>query len=228
MDYYLKLVTAPALEPLTLEQIKDHLRLDSTDQDLMLGSLIKAARRWTEHFLSRCLIEQTWDLLFTNGFPAFTGWDTGLPAQYVTFGRTGLPFVHCLNEIRIPRAPLKATGGIVSVKYLDATGAQITLVAGTDYVVGARSEPAIIAPAYGKSWPATRNYLDATGNYPAEVRFIAGYGAAGSAVPENFRQAMLLLVGHWFENREEVSGSSLASIPKGVEALLWQDRFIPR
>ena len=50
------------------------------------------------------------------------------------------------------------------------------------------------------------------------VSFTAGYGAA-TAVPTAIKQAMLLLVGHWFANREAVSTITTA-LPLAVEALL--------
>jgi uncharacterized phiE125 gp8 family phage protein len=215
-NYRLQLVTAPTAEPLLVSgdaklDVTTHLRLDAPDglETAYLNNLIKAARFWAENFTSRLFIEQTWDLLLPHGFPC--------SANYILTS----------NEIRIPRAPLKAAGGIVSVKYLDVNGTQQTLIAGTDYVVAARGETAVVLPAYGKSWPAVRIAIDSSGNYPVEVRFIAGYGTDGTAVPENFRQAMLLLIAHWFENREEVSEGRLATVPMAAEALLAQDRFSP-
>jgi len=225
LRYDLKLVTPPALEPLLVGgdvklDVKFHLSLEglTTIQTAYLNNLIKAARIWAENFTSRCFIEQTWDLLLPGGFP---------PYRHCIDIVDGFGYQATDGGIRIPRVPLKATGGITHVKYLDTAGVQQTLTAGTDYVVAARSEPAIITPPYGKSWPSTRDWIDASGNYPVEVRFIAGYGTAGTSVPENFRQAMLLLIGHWYENREEVSEAALAQIPLAAEALLAQDRFSP-
>ena len=59
----LSLVTAPPVEPITTQDIKDHLRID-TDVDLEaeeLKSYISAARRWCEIFQNRAFITQTWD-----------------------------------------------------------------------------------------------------------------------------------------------------------------------
>jgi uncharacterized phiE125 gp8 family phage protein len=215
-DFELKEVTAPAVEPLLVGgdaklDVTAHLRLDAPDglETAYLNNLIKAARRWAENATGRFFIEQTWDLLLPHGFPC--------SANYVLSS----------NEIRIPRAPLKASGGIVSVKYLDVNGTQQTLTAGTDYASAARGDVGVVLPAYGKFWPAVRVWIDASGNYPVEVRFIAGYGTDGTAVPEHFRQAMLLLIAHWYENREEVSEGRLATVPMAAEALLSQDRFSP-
>ncbi|MCW5861278.1 MAG: head-tail connector protein, partial [Caldilineales bacterium] len=43
------------------------------------------------------------------------------------------------------------------------------------------------------------------------IRFEAGYGAA-SAVPTRYKQALKLLVGHWYENREAILATG--AIPK--------------
>ncbi|MEQ1901865.1 MAG: head-tail connector protein [Devosia sp.] len=52
------------------------------------------------------------------------------------------------------------------------------------------------------------------------VEFTAGYGAA-AAVPANAKMAMLLLVAHWFENREAVNiGNITSTLPFAVDALL--------
>ena len=54
----------------------------------------------------------------------------------------------------------------------------------------------------------------------ATVRFICGYGAAG-AVPQAIKQAMLLLIGHYFNNREQtITGVMATEIPQGADALL--------
>lgn len=193
--------------------VTQHLRVDPADatEAAYIGALIGAARRYAENVTGRFFIDQTWDLLI----PPACG---GLSMEWRNFLLTP-------DEIRIPRAPVKSSGGIVSVKYLDTAGVQRTMTAGTDYVAAIRGDMAAVAPAYGKSWPSMRWWIDENGNYPVEVRFMAGYGAEGTAVPEHFRQAMLLLVGHWFENREEVAEGTLTRIPAAAEDLLLQDRF---
>ena len=54
------LITAPALEPVTLADAKAHLRLDSGDDDALLTAAIAAARVHVEALTRRCLIEQGW------------------------------------------------------------------------------------------------------------------------------------------------------------------------
>ncbi len=55
------------------------------------------------------------------------------------------------------------------------------------------------------------------------VTYDAGYSASGDvwAAPEDIKQAVLLLVGHWFENREGVTIAHIATeLPLAVAALI--------
>jgi uncharacterized phage protein (predicted DNA packaging) len=51
-------------------------------------------------------------------------------------------------------------------------------------------------------------------------------GAEPPVVPQKWKQAMLLLIGHWYEHRESVNAGGLTEIPMGVDMLLWQDRNV--
>ncbi|MBQ9388560.1 MAG: phage gp6-like head-tail connector protein [Synergistaceae bacterium] len=46
-------------------------------------------------------------------------------------------------------------------------------------------------------------------------------------VKQTYKQAILLLVGHWYTNRENTTASNLKDIPLGVKDLLWLDRNVP-
>ena len=58
---WLVLVTEPATEPVTLQELKTHMRFDGDDNSY-LNSLITRARQIAEGFLARALITQTWRL----------------------------------------------------------------------------------------------------------------------------------------------------------------------
>ena len=71
----------------------------------------------------------------------------------------------------------------------------------------------------GEAWPSV-TLAAANG---VRVRYVAGYGAAGSNVPQAIRQAILLVIGSLYENREDVlvaQGVSIGVLPFGVVALL--------
>lgn len=64
------LYSAPALEPLSCDEARAHLRVDVHDEDdLTITPLIKAARNYCEKVLDRALITQTWKL-YLDAFPS--------------------------------------------------------------------------------------------------------------------------------------------------------------
>lgn len=113
---------------------------------------------------------------------------------------------------RVIRLPLPPTISIGSVKYVDTAGTQQTLDV-SKYQFDGLSEPGRIVPAWGEVWPDTRDELNAV-----TVEFDAGYGDA-SEVPQSIKQAMLLIVAHGFDDREE------GSVPPAAEKLLLQERM---
>lgn len=122
-------------------------------------------------------------------------------------------------EIRIPHPPLQAVN---SVKYYGADNAEYVLPP-SDYIVDTACEPGRIVLAYDKCWPsATLRPANAVC-----VEFVAGYGGADK-VPQRVKQAMLLLISHWYDTREIAAvGHVTAEVPFTVNALLWQDRVVP-
>jgi uncharacterized phiE125 gp8 family phage protein len=54
-----KVTTEPAIEPVTLDELKLFARIDGSDEDTLLEGFIKSARLLTENYLNKALIEQT-------------------------------------------------------------------------------------------------------------------------------------------------------------------------
>lgn len=175
----LQLVTAPAAEPLTTAEALAHLRIDSSDQDTYVDSLVKAARMYCEEQTGRALIHQTWRL-YLDRFPC-------------AYGSVGPEWDVDRVAIRLPRPPFSS---LTTLKYIASTGTLTTLTVDTDYTVSAYLEPARIVPAYGAFWPTPRLTVDAV-----QATYVAGYGTAGSSVPEPIREAMKLHIALGFEDR---------------------------
>jgi len=66
----LKMITAPAEEPVSLDEVKTYLRIDGTDFDMLLAGLIRAAREYCENFQNRAFVTQTWELTLDD-WPRF-------------------------------------------------------------------------------------------------------------------------------------------------------------
>lgn len=222
----LVIVTQPTVEPITLAEAKSHLRVDSdfTADDSLISGLIVAARQEAEQICRRALIKQTWKLAIDQ-FPApnmnissanWYGPQWGIAPGPLSVvrpdGATGY-------EIYLPNSPLI---DIVSVEYIDQAGVQQTLDPSA-YKVDNISQPARLVPAYGTTWPGTRNEINAV-----IVTYRCGYGETAAAVPQPIKQWMMLRIGALYENRESdviVQRGALESLPF-VDGLLTPYRVL--
>lgn len=113
------------------------------------------------------------------------------------------------NIIRLKNPPLR---DVTSIKYYDLDDAQQTLGA-TLYQEDIVTEPGRVRPVSGQSWPSTYDRMNAV-----EVIYDAGYVNA-AAVPQSIKQGILMLVAHWYENREGVADVIMREIPLAVKSL---------
>jgi uncharacterized phiE125 gp8 family phage protein len=122
------------------------------------------------------------------------------------------------NVVELPRAPLVS---VDDFEYIDSAGTT-TDVGAAVYDVDTDSEPGRIVLAYGQTWPSTTLAI----MNPIQIEYTAGYGAAATAVPEHMRQAIKLLVAHWYENREPVSAGEVArEVPFALKSLIYLYRI---
>lgn len=124
------------------------------------------------------------------------------------------------RTILLPRPPLQS---VESIEYTDADGASQTL-SSDRYRVDTASEPGRVILIYDDEWPDTRNDPDAV-----KIEYTAGYADVAD-VPATRRAAILLLIGHLYENRETVTVGSgpTFQIPMGPEYLLSPERVFAR
>lgn len=118
-------------------------------------------------------------------------------------------------SLEVPHAPLQS---VTYIKYIDGNGTLQTLATSEYAVVDvlSTSGPGRIVPAYGKSWPAVRGLPN-----DVTVRFLAGYGAATSAVPDPIKWAVLLILAELYARRESaLVGAPIVSVPYSAEALM--------
>lgn len=99
-------------------------------------------------------------------------------------------------NIVLPLWPVADDATIV-ITYIDTDGADQTLDSSAY-----RLADGVIAPAYGTSWPSTRNIRSAV-----KVEFTAG--SALSAVPEDLKNAIKKSVLFWIDNLEAGGKSAL-------------------
>lgn len=121
----LNLVSAPTKEPLELQVVKDHLRVEHSLDDDYINTLIKTAREYVEKVTWRGIIDQTWQLIL-NGFPSE-------------------------DYIKLPKGPLRS---VTSVQYLDTDNVLQTFSA-DNYELDQQSPCGRLILKYQKTWPLT-------------------------------------------------------------------------
>src|SRR5262245_51855772 len=184
-------LVAPATTPLSLDEVKAHLRVDGTDQDAVIRHYIEAATSYADGewgYLGRALVTQTWRLTIDT-FPC--------------------------AEIKIPLPPLQS---ITSVSYFDSAGSFQTLVEDTDYFVDDQSEPGWITPM--TSWPTTLDAINSVQiEFVAGYAGTSSPPSLTENIPAAIKQGMLLAITDWMEHRQNVLTETTNGLPFGTKAL---------
>lgn len=107
---------------------------------------------------------------------------------------------------------------VTAVKYYDEAGVLQTDTL-SNYEVFGTSTSTTIAPKSGFSWPSAQSRPDAI-----RIEYEIGYGDAASDVPDTLRHALLMLVAHWYENREQTTSDRMAEVPFGFNELVGIER----
>jgi uncharacterized phiE125 gp8 family phage protein len=180
----LQLITPAAEEPVSLAEAKRHLRVESADDDALIGSLISAARQAAETLTGRQFVTARWKLVL-DSFPGPSL--MGVPA--------GLPFSLPAHAILLPKCPVQS---VFAIRYLDMAGTTQTMPR-ADYTADTACEPARVTPVFGSAWPVSLPQIGAV-----VLVFAAGYGDAAS-VPAGIKSWIKLRVGSLYAHREEVA-----------------------
>jgi uncharacterized phiE125 gp8 family phage protein len=184
-----KISTPPATEPITLAEARAHLNFtadDPTDDDTLIEALIGAARETCEEYRNCAMLEQ----VITHVLPAFPCVD----AVRNPFG-----------EIRLYRPPHIS---VETIQYWDENNETQSLTPATD--TNFNAVLGTISPKVGETWPKTASRPDAV-----TITYKCGHANA-AAVPKRWKQAVLLVVGKWYEQRED----NVKNLPTAAEHLL--------
>lgn len=168
----------PASEPLSVNEVKNHLRidLDCMDDHTYLEALIIVAREVCENVTNQIIGEQNWSMTMDA----------------------------LCYDLEISKVPVIS---ITSFKYKDANNAEQNI---TDVFYDLKSKPARVQL---NDIPTL--YED--GYAKAEIKFKAGM----LEVPAAIKSAMLLIIGHLYENRQDViTGTIATEIPMTSQYLL--------
>lgn len=184
-----------ANDPITLANAKSAKKITSTAEDTTSQRMLDAAIDLVEHGTGKALTQNTYVLRLQS----FSDTD---------FVEGGV--------IKLPWVPLVS---VTQIQYVDTDGATQTL--STDvYEYNIYACPGEIRLKSGQSWPSVNDQFN-----PITITYQAGYNNTGvtDTVPEKLVQAIELIFGEWFVNREDYAGRRL---PKASEVLIQAERVI--
>ena len=190
LQHRIERVTGPTAEPISVAEAKRHLRIEHSDDDLLIQRLIDTAIAMVDvtGVLGKAMITQTWSECY---------------GQYP-------------SEITLSLGPVQS---VSAIKYYDTDNVLQTDTLSNYFVLGT-SGRTTIRPKSGFHWPTTFKRDDAI-----KIEYVIGYGDTFRDVPNTVRHALLMLVAHYYENREnELIGTVSKTLPFGFEALIGSER----
>ena len=185
--------TAATSEPIALSEAKLFLKVDTSDDDALIGTIISSAREYVEIFTGYQLLSATY-------------------TQYLD------KFPNKNTAIELLMNPVSA---VTHVKYYDSDNTLQTWNT-SNYDTDLKGKPARITLANDATF---RTVYDRTN--AVEIKFVAGYAStSATGFPKQLLNAMYLIIGHLYENRQDVIvGSIVTEMRKGADSILRQYRI---
>ena len=170
--------------PMTLGEVKSHLKVTHTSEDALITSLILVVRAQCEQFTGRSILNQTWQLFLDRWSVSSNNlwWDGIRDAPLSVLAGEGdvlklhYPPLLSVTHIKTYDDADVSTTFDAANYFVDLPGNRIVLRSGISPPLGTRTANAI------------------------EVEFKSGYSQS-SAVPQPLEQGMLVLLAHLWENR---------------------------
>ncbi|MGX1196385.1 head-tail connector protein [Parvibaculum sp. MBR-TMA-1.3b-4.2] len=189
----LRLVAPAEAPPVSLDTIKAHLNIVHDDFDALLRGYLVAAVELVEARTTRILAPATFEFRL-DGWPC--------------------------EPISLPAAPVR---NVLTLSYIDEEGAEQSVDAAEwDWereTTGAKVWLSHLwtRPTLGRDHGAVRIGFEAGYDLPDTLESGDDFDLL---LPERAVQAIKLLVGHWYRNREAGSSDTIHEIDHGAEALM--------
>lgn len=175
----LSLISPPLELPISLTKIKQHLRLETNEDDAFLLDLLEAATNCLENTIGQKLVTQVW-------------------RQYTELAPP-------CDVVRLEVYPVQNIDQVISY---DLDGSP-NIVNSSDYVLLKTDDRPFV------------RIRSLTNIAVLELDVRCGFGDEGMATPAALRQALVMLVAHWFEFRGATAATDQPiSLPSGFQALI--------
>ena len=182
----LQITTEPTAEPLSLQEVKEYLRVDDSTDERVVRPLLETARRLAEEHMGRAIMSQT-ITFFVDAYDELADplWEGTRTGPYLNYYK---------NYIVLPRPTVSS---VTSVSTFDDADTETTMASSRYYVDSVR-EPARVVLRQGETFPTALRVANAI-----KVVYVAGYANA-YAVPEPIKLGMLQHIAFMYEHRGDM------------------------
>jgi uncharacterized phiE125 gp8 family phage protein len=200
-----QVIAGPSVEPVTVDEVKLWAKIDTTEEDSLLETLIRSARQAAEDYCRRSFITQSVRLTLDMGrSPLDDCLGDGVYDLPVTALYDGLP-----RTIELPRGLVQS---ITSVTTYDTANAS-AVFSPSNYAVDAAGGRLMLNE--GAYWPSPLRPLAS-----CEVIYVCGYGPAAGSVPDAIKTAIKMHVQTMYDGR------TICEMPEACMRLLRPYRYL--
>lgn len=192
-----KITTQPAIEPVTLAEVKESLRVTSTSEDALINNFITSARVYAENYTGRKFINQTL-VGYADGFSSeYDNWWTGYRV-----GRESHVDGQLGGNIAFDWSPVDSVSQVDTVD----TDNSETVYSSANYYLDnyTADEPSKLR--------LNDTNTDVIGSMRSsngiKITYIAGYGSNRTDVPANIRRGIIMIAAHLYTNRGDCDGGN--------------------
>jgi len=244
---YVRQKTLP-VEPVLLAEMKNFLKVPAnvTQDDALISQLTTAAREYAEVFTGLCIAQRDF-VQALDSFPYYV--DTimsqqAYPPNYYSNPRYSTTLWNYSQMMKLYYPPLT---DVESIQYIDGSGQASngelqTLHEGVDFIVDYLAFEARIFPLAGSFWPSVLyvpnavliNYTAGFDPDPTKTKTVnVTVGSPPDqqptyefviGIPMALKTAIMMIVAHWYFNREPVVAGTAGTVPMHVDSMLWSWR----
>jgi hypothetical protein len=181
-------IDGPEIEPVTLCEIKEQLRISGTSEDSLLAMYVAASREQIEEMTGLALITQQFRLTldkFPNGLR--TWWDG---QQTGAIGE--IEGANSFNAIQLPRYRLQSVDAM-RVYSIDGAPTTVSL---SSFVIDTEQQPGRIILRSNSTWPVALQSANSI-----EIDYTAGFGDTGASVPYALKLAVMQMAASLYQHR---------------------------
>ena len=205
---------APTIEPITLSELKTHLRIVSDAEDLYLSSLIQEAVEEIEDATGLAILTQSWKLTLdrwpVNSEKWWDGEREGHINEIYAGGKNA--------DVQLPRYPLIT---VDSVTVYDDAGTSAAVVIADTFDVDTSFIRGRLSLKSGSVWPVALR-----ANAAIEIVYTAGHGATTVEVPSPIKRAVRQLAAYMYAHRGDGCDVKDAYTASGAGSILSRYRDV--